>query len=167
MLIVGRAKVEFVFPKGSISIPSIQCSARVAPEHAADFGEELMRIIRRAICCAIAAISIAACGPFHRGSQPDAVVVFHNQSTDQADVYAIGSGGDPTRIGTVFGNRTETLRVPATVTGGANRVNVIARMFPNGRVVASGPFTLGPGESMDLTLTGDEKMISALPSRAQ
>jgi len=110
---------------------------------------------------------IAGCGPFRHGSPPDAVVVFHNQSTDQADVYAIGSGGDPIRIGTVFGGRSETLRIPGSVTGGANRVNVIARIFPNGRVVGSGPFELGPGESMDLTLSGDEKVLAALPSRGQ
>jgi len=125
-----------------------------------------MRIeVRRAIAWFGVAFAVAGCGPFRRSNQPDAVVVFHNQSIDQADVYALGSGGDPLRIGTVFGGRTETLRVPASVLGGGNRANVIARIFPTGRVVATGAFTLAPGEPMDVTLTSDEKVLSVLPSR--
>jgi hypothetical protein len=118
------------------------------------------------VACALTFV-LAGCGPFHRGQQPDGVVVFHNQSIDQADVYALGSGGDPYRIGTVFAGRTETLRVPASVSGGASRVNVIARIFPSGRVVATGPFNLGSGESMDVTLTSDERVLSLLPSTGQ
>ena len=126
-----------------------------------------MRIIRRALVVAAAAIGLASCGPFHRGSQPESVVVFRNESSDQADVYAIGSGGDPIRIGTVFAGRTETLRVPSSITGASSRVNVVARIFPTGRVVVTGPFTLMPGDSMDVTLTGDQKILSVLPSRSQ
>jgi hypothetical protein len=123
-------------------------------------------LVRHSIALVAATLSLAACGPFRHGaSQPEAVVVFHNQSPDQADVFALGSGGDPIRIGTVFGGKTESLRVPETVTGGANRVNVIARVFPTGRVVSTGPFSVGPGGSMDVTLTSDEKMMSVLPSR--
>jgi hypothetical protein len=120
---------------------------------------------RRWIACLAVCLSAAGCGPFHRGNQPESVVLFHNQSTDQADVYAIGMGGDPIRIGTVFAGRTETLRVPESVTGGANRVNIIARIFASGRLVVTGPFTIVPGEPMDVTLTMDEKILSVLPSR--
>lgn len=124
-----------------------------------------MRIeVRRGIALAVALVISAACGPFHHNPALDSVVVFHNQSTDQADVYALGPGGDPTRIGTVFAGKTETLRVNSSVIGAADRINVIARIFPSGRVVASGPFTLGPGDSMDLTLSTDEKILSVLPS---
>lgn len=127
-----------------------------------------MRIqIRRALVAIAVTLSLAGCGPFHRGSQPESVVVFHNQSPDQADVYAIGSSGDPTRIGTVFAGRTETLRVPTSITGASSRVNVVARIFPSGRAVVTGPFTLMAGDSMDVTLTGDEKILSVLPSRSQ
>jgi hypothetical protein len=121
---------------------------------------------RRTLAALAVSLLVVGCGPVHHGSQPESVVVFHNQSTDQADVYALGSGGDPIRIGTVFAGRTDTLRVPATATA-ANRVNVIARIFGNGRVVVTGPFSLGPGDSMDVTLTSDEKMLSVLPSRGQ
>ena len=127
-----------------------------------------MRIqIRRAAVAVAAALALTGCGPFHRGNQPESVVVFHNQSPDQADVYAIGSGGDPIRIGTVFSGRTETLRVPTSVTGASSRVNVVARIFASGRLVVTGPFTLMPGDSMDVTLTSDEKILSVLPSRSQ
>lgn len=120
--------------------------------------------VRRGIALAFALVATAACGPFHRGAEPESIVVFHNQSTDQADVYALGPGGDPSRIGTVFAGRTETLRVNQAITGGANRVNVIARIFPGGRVLSTGPFSLGPGDSMDVTLSTDEKILSVLPS---
>ena len=124
--------------------------------------------LRRTLAWAVlASAAVAACGPFHRGSQPEAVVVFHNNSTDQADVYALGSGGEPIRIGTVFPNRTETLRVPPEVTGAANRVNIIVRVFASSKVVASGPFSLGPGDSMDVTLPPEENLIAVLPTRGQ
>lgn len=127
-----------------------------------------MRIqIRRAAVAVAAALTLAGCGPFHRGNQPESVIVFRNQSLDQADVYAIGAGGDPIRIGTVFAGRTETLRVPTSVTGASSRVNVVARIFASGRLVVTGPFTLMPGDSMDVTLTSDEKILSVLPSRSQ
>ena len=123
--------------------------------------------IRRAVVAAAAALALAGCGPFHRGSQPESMVVFRNQSPDQADVYAIGSGGNPIRIGTVFSGRTETLRVPSSITGASSRVNIVARIFASGRLVVTGPFTLMPGDSMDVTLTSDEKILSVLPSRSQ
>lgn len=126
-----------------------------------------MRIqMRRAVVAVAAALALPGCGPFHSGSQPESVIVFRNQSPDQADVYAIGSGGDPIRIGTVFAGRTETLRVPSPVTGASSRVNIVARIFASGRLVVTGPFTLMPGDSMDVTLAIDEKILSVLPSRS-
>src|SRR5438045_3006288 len=61
-------------------------------------GESMRLALRRSIGFVFAAALVPACGPLHRGGVPDAVVVFHNQSTDQADVFALGSGGDPQRI---------------------------------------------------------------------
>ena len=119
---------------------------------------------RIAILASIVTLAIN-CGPFHSGGPPDPVVVFRNDSPDQADVYAVGSGGEPTRIGTVFAGRSDTLRVPLSVIGGADRVNIIARIFPTSRVVLSGPFTVTPGETMTVTLGPDEKLLSVLPAR--
>jgi hypothetical protein len=125
-----------------------------------------MRIdVRRSLISLSTALLLTACGPFHRGGPPEAAIIFHNDSTDQADVYALGSGGDPIRIGTVFAGRTETLKVPSTATGATSRVNVVARIFASGRVVSTGPFTLESGQTMDVRLTSDEKMLAVLPSR--
>jgi hypothetical protein len=123
--------------------------------------------LRRVAMLVAVATAAAACGPFRRGGPPDGVVTFVNQSTDQADVYAIGSGGEPVRIGTVFAGRTENLTVPQGIIGGAQRVNIIARIFASPRTVASGPFTLAPGDTMSVTLSSDEKMLSALPPKGQ
>ena len=123
--------------------------------------------LRRVVVLVAVGASVAACGPFHHGGVPDAVVTFRNLSTDQADVYAIGSGGEPIRIGTVFAGRTENLKVPQGVVGGAERVNIIARIFATPRTVASGPFSLAPGDTMAVTLSSDEKMLSVLPPKGE
>ena len=113
----------------------------------------------------LSALPIAGCGPFHRGAQPEPEILFHNQSIDQADVYAMGPGGDPIRIGTVDGQKTNRLIVPDV--GASDRVNIIARVFPSSRIVASGPFTLVPGGVMDVTLPQTENMLAVLPARTQ
>jgi hypothetical protein len=118
---------------------------------------------RRVVLFAAVAIAVTACGPFRRGGPPDPIIIFHNQSSDQADVYALGAGGEPVRIGTVFAGRTENLTVPQSITGGAQRVNIIARIFASPRAVASGPFTLAAGDTMAVTLSADEKVLAALP----
>ena len=111
------------------------------------------------------AVTLAGCGPFHRGAQPQTEILFHNQSIDQADVYAMGPGGDPIRIGTVFGQKTDRLKVPDI--SASDRVNIIVRVFPTSRIVASGPFTLLPGGVMDVTLPSEENMLAVLPARTQ
>lgn len=113
----------------------------------------------------LSAATLVGCGPFHRGSQPEPEILFHNQSIDEADVYAMGPGGDPIRIGTVYGQKTDRLKVPDV--GASDRVNIIARVFPSSRVVASGPITLFPGGVMDVTLPQEENMLAVLPARTQ
>jgi hypothetical protein len=115
----------------------------------------------------VSAVTLAGCGPFHRGGQPEPEILFHNQSIDQADVYAMGPGGDPVRIGTVLGEKTNRLKVPLSIAGASDRVNIIARVFPSSRVVASGPFTLNPGGVMDVTMPSEENMLAVLPARTQ
>ena len=111
------------------------------------------------------AATIAGCGPFHRGAQLEPEILFRNQSIDQADVYAMGPGGDPIRIGTVFGEKTERLKVQDV--GASDRVNIIARIFPSSRIVASGAFTLVPGGVMEVTLPSSENTLAVLPARTQ
>jgi len=125
-----------------------------------------MSLYHRCVAAAAAlTITAAACGPFHHGGPalPDAVVIFNNQSMDQADVYAVGTGGQPVRIGTVFSGRSEMLKVPAGSTGGGNSVDIIARIFASSRAPRSGPIALSPGDTVLVTLPVDEKMLTVLP----
>lgn len=128
-----------------------------------------MRLLHRRIpaWALLSAVITAGCGPFHRGAQPEPEILFHNQSIDQADVYALGAGTDPIRIGTVFGQKTDRLKVPLSAVGAGDRVNIVARVFPSSRVVASGPFDLPPGGMMDITLPSGEDMLAVLPARTQ
>ena len=122
----------------------------------------LKRTLRPAMLAAL--FSVIACGPFHRGNGvPDPVIVFMNDSPDQAAVYAVSSGS-PVRIGTVESGRRETLRVPQTALGGSHSVEIVARIFASNRVVRSGQITLDPGDSIDIRLQADEKLLSVLPS---
>ena len=109
------------------------------------------------------ACAAAACGPFRRGANaPDPVVFFHNQSLDQADVFAVRSGGNAIRIGTVFAGRREALRVPLGAAGDRT-VNIVARILATSRAPRTGQITLAPGDSVEVTLSSDEKMLSVLP----
>src|SRR4051812_24304160 len=112
----------------------------------------------------LVALSSTACGPFHRGADESGQIVFTNDSIDQADVYASTPGGDPVRIGTVFGSRTETLRLPATFTSGTDFV-VIARILAKPGSLGSGRLTLRSGESLQIRLPSDEKTLVVLPGR--
>ena len=76
----------------------------------------LKHTLRLSILAAL--FSVAACGPLHRGGTPDPVIVFVNDSPDQAEVYVV-STGSPVRIGTVPSGRREVLHVPQSVLGGS------------------------------------------------
>jgi hypothetical protein len=119
--------------------------------------------------CAFALVMVAAaaCGAFrHRvgDARPDPIVIFNNQSMDQADVYAVGSAGQPVRIGTVYSGRRENLRVPSGATGGSGTVNIIARIFASNKAPRSGSISLAPGDTVLITLPVDEKMLTVLPA---
>jgi hypothetical protein len=110
-----------------------------------------------------ALLTLSACGHFVRNAQSDAQIVFVNESLDQADVYASGTNGDPVRIGTVFGNRSETLKVPPTVVAqGGGQINVIVHILA-GSNVSSGPFPLRAGDTMRVRLTSDKRSLIVVP----
>jgi hypothetical protein len=116
------------------------------------------------VVAAIAATALVACGPFHRGPSDSAHVVFVNESLDQADVYAATSGGDPVRIGTVMGTRTETLTLPPQFASGVAFV-VTARLLAHAGALGSGQLTLRPGESVQIRLPSDERTLVVLPGK--
>jgi hypothetical protein len=107
----------------------------------------------------------AACGPFHMGSSDRALLIFSNESLDQADVYASGSDGLPVRIGTVLAGRTDSLTVPATVLGQGGNVNISAHLLARSAVPQSGPVSIRSGDTFFVRLPSDEKMLVVLPAR--
>ena len=122
-----------------------------------------MLLKTRRLTIALSLLLASACGGFHRGGPTDPLVHFINDSPDQADVYVVGAGG-PVRIGTVFAGRTESLRVPTSIIGGSHSVEILVRIFASNRYVRSGQVTLSSGESVDVRLAADEKLLSVLPS---
>jgi hypothetical protein len=127
-------------------------------------GSPIGRSALVAFATAIAAATAAACGTFHRGSgQPPALLYFTNESLDQADVYAVSSGGASTRIGTVSGGRTDTLTVPRDVAARNDNVNLVARLLARSATPSSGPIPIHPGDHLAVRLPIDQKMLVVLP----
>ena len=114
-------------------------------------------------------VMLPAC---HRGARravgPEggpALVVFTNESLDQADVYAVGQNGGRIRIGTVLPGRTDTLRLRATDLGGTGSVTIAARLLASSRTPNTGPVTLMGGDRIAVRLTSDGRTLSVLPIR--
>ena len=116
----------------------------------------------------IAAVSgLAACGPFNRAGpqQQPATLVFTNESIDQADVYAVVSGSQAVRIGTVFAGRTESLRVPNDIAGRGANINVFARLLARRNTPSTGPIPINPGDRYQIRLPADQRQLVVLPDR--
>ncbi|HKG91402.1 MAG TPA: hypothetical protein VKA84_05920 [Gemmatimonadaceae bacterium] len=121
---------------------------------------------RRAALLAALALAALACGPLRRGGgRPDAVIIFNNQSLAQADVFAVSSGGTRYRVGTVFAGRRDTLRVPSGAMGGGSTVSFVARLLATRGTPSSGPVTILPGDTLEVTLPSDGKLLGVLPAR--
>lgn len=122
-------------------------------------------MLRRAVAAALV-IGAAACGHMGIGSGPqeDALVVFRNQSTDQADVYAIAPGSDFVRIGTVFPGATDTLRVRNSLVAQGAGVNIVARLLARSNTPSSGVIPLHSGDMFEVSLQPDGRTMVALPA---
>lgn len=115
----------------------------------------------------IAAVaSLGACGPLHRGGgqSQTATLVFINESLDQADVYAVVSGSQPVRIGTVFAGRTESLKVPGDVAGRGLNVNIFARLLARRNTPSTGPLPISPGDRYEIRLPADQRQLVVMPA---
>ena len=108
---------------------------------------------------------LGACGPLHRGGLPPqtATVIFSNESIDQADVYAVVSGSQAVRIGTVFAGRTEALKVPRDVAGRGLNVNIVARLLAHRNAPSTGPISIGPGDKYAIRLPADQRQLVVMP----
>lgn len=110
----------------------------------------------------------ASCSRVEPGEEPaprePAHIVFINESLDQADVYAVVSGAESIRIGTVMSGRTETLRLPQQVTDRAGTINIVARLLARSFVPQTGPISIGSGERLQVRLPMDGRSLSVLPA---
>ena len=115
---------------------------------------------------ALATLVVAtACGPFRRNdpNNPPTLIVFTNQSLDQADVYAVTSANQRVRMGTVMAGHTDTLVVPNDIAARGENVNVVARLLAGSYMPSSGPIAIRRGESVQITLPVDQKLLVVLP----
>jgi hypothetical protein len=96
----------------------------------------------------------ASCGPaVRRGPDPDAAtVIFINDTGEQANVFAVVPGSQPVKLGTIYALRTETFKVPGTVTGRPNGVHIVADMLARRGSRATDPISLPPGSSVQVRL---------------
>ena len=122
--------------------------------------------MKRVLLMTLAAI-LAACGHFGMGGSTEgsALIIFHNESLDQANVYVSAPGSDWVRIGTVFGGRTDTLVVRNSLIASGSGVNVVARILASSAVPTSGNIPLHPGDAFDVRLSSDLRSLTATPAR--
>ena len=121
---------------------------------------------RATIAASALALAAAACGPMHHSAssqQPPALLYFTNESLDQADVFAVTSSSQRTRIGTVFAGRTDTLTVPREIAARGDNVNIVARLLARSATPSSGPVPIRPGDHLVVRLPVDQKLLVVLP----
>ena len=125
-----------------------------------------MRVRRAGIVFAAALGLVACAGGASRPNtavsrEEPTVVIFSNNSTEQAAVYAV-SGGESRRIGTVFAGQLVKLKVPATMVARGS-VNIFARLLARNEQPSSGSISVRPGSSFEVTLMPDRRTMLVLP----
>lgn len=122
---------------------------------------------RRVVAATACLVAVAACGHLGMGGPgaADALIVFHNESLDQADVFAVAPGSNFERIGTVLPGRADTLRVRSSLVATGSGINVMARLLARSNTPSTGNIPLHSGEMFDVTLNSDGRTLTALPSR--
>jgi hypothetical protein len=121
----------------------------------------------RRVIAAACVVGAAACGHLGMGgsSASDALLVFRNESLDQADVFAVAPGSNFERIGTVFPGRTDTLRVRSSIIANGSGVNIMARLLARSNTPSTGTIPLHAGDIFEVSLTSDGRTLTALPAR--
>ena len=110
--------------------------------------------------------TVAACGPLHRSEEEvadRAEIEFINESLSPAEVYAVVTGGESIRIGTVMAGRTEVLRIPPQMVDRASAVNNVARPHAQSRTLSTGPVSISRGERLQVRLPISGSVLSVLP----
>ena len=123
---------------------------------------------RALVCYAILAVTAACARPRRTDASAKAepiIVVFHNESLDQADVFAVRPGGaGSVRLGTVVAGGTETLRIPTGMLPTGAGVEFVARLRARARTLHSGPVTVSAGDRLTITLPMTENSLAVLPA---
>ena len=108
---------------------------------------------------------LAACSrnqPAEESGYQPVAIVFANESLEQADVFAVVSGGgEARRLGTVMAGRTETLRVGSDLATRGS-VSLVARLT-NGRTLSTGVVPLHPGDTVHVQLPLSPNTLIFLP----
>jgi hypothetical protein len=126
---------------------------------------DALRRIGLVVVAALAAACSSATRTGTAGTDRPAVILFTNQALDQAAVYAIRSGGDVRRIGTVPSGRTETIVLPRDFVS-AGSITIVAVPLASNRAASTGPVTMRPGDRYAVTLPTSENILSLLPAAA-
>jgi hypothetical protein len=111
----------------------------------------------------------AACAPYHTGGSAagdlGATIYFKNESFDQVAVYAVLSGVQKSRIGTVMAGRTDTLALSPSIVGSPSGLTILVRPLGRDFTAEIGPITINPGEAFDVALPPNQRMLVMLPAR--
>ena len=125
-------------------------------------------ILNRAVTGLIALLgAVFACGgrgqlaPSELHGAEGAVLTVTNDYLTDVTVYAVRAG-TRTRLGTVYGFRTETLAIRNTVLWGAGTLRFLILDRLSGRAHLTEPFTIGPSDNVLLTVRNPINMSSFL-----
>lgn len=113
-----------------------------------------MSLLRAAAVCLLllAAAACASANPGLRvGDEPHTTVRVANQSWLDVNMY-VTTGSQRVRIGSVRGNNTQTLRIPASVVGFGREVGFVADPIGSGSVASSFQIFVRPGEEVSITI---------------
>ena len=106
--------------------------------------------------------AVACSHAVQAGDSNPPLVIFRNESLDMTTVYAVRPGGDATRLASVMPGRTDTLAIPATVSG-AGQITILAVPISGARAASSGPLSIGPGTRLAITLPPSQNTLTVLP----
>lgn len=107
---------------------------------------------------------LAGEGPVTRELNGPVMVQVTNDHLDPIALYAVSSGS-PMRIGTIYGGRTEWVRVPGSALGGSGQVTFVARFLYSGGLIGSGPVALRAGDRLALSVPSTGRLLAVLPYR--
>lgn len=129
------------------------------------------RHLRRLRPLAASALCAIACGPPRTaattGGAAEVLIIFRNESLNQADVFVVGSASDMARVGSVYGNHTDTISFDLRSVSGSGTLSMLARVRQTGRAARSGPVALHRGDILRVTLPMSETMLNALVIRPE